>query len=216
MTDLGLIAFVGADGSGKSTLARIAVEECAGLGVSARVVWSRFNNYLSKPLLALARCTGHNRREVHDGTTFGYHDFRSAAWLRYPFIALQTVDANLAAAVKLRRSPAQPDVLILERCAWDTLSDVILDTGCEAIADNVWGRLMTASISCRGPVLWVCRDRDAILATRPELRHDRLLDEKLALYERLAALHGWHRIDNNRTLDEARATVRTWMRRLLA
>ena len=32
-------------------------------GVPHRHVWSRFRNYLSKPLLALARLTGHNRKE---------------------------------------------------------------------------------------------------------------------------------------------------------
>lgn len=209
------MAFVGADGSGKSTLARIAAEECAKLKVPAQVVWSRFNNYLSKPLLALARCTGHSRREVHDGVTFGYHDFRDADFLRYPFILLQTIDVNVAAAVR-RRADRGARVLIYERSAWDTLSDVMLDTGCRQIGWNVWGRWMTASVRGRGPVLLISRSRDSILATRPELKHDRLLDEKIATYESLATIHGWQRIDNNRPLDEARADVRAWVHRLAA
>lgn len=210
-----IIAFVGADGCGKSTLARIAAEECDRIGVPANIVWSRFNNYLSKPLLALARCTGHNRREVHDGVVFGYHDFRSAVFFRFPFIFLQAIDVNLAAAKKMRRLARQPGVIICERSAWDTLSDVILDTGLDSLADNAWGRLITASIRGSGPVLWINRSRDAILRSRPELKHDRMLNEKIALYERLAVIHGWHKIDNNRPLDQTRDDVRNWMRRLV-
>ncbi len=212
----GIIAFVGSDGSGKSTLARTAQEECAACGIPAQVVWSRFNNFLSKPLLALARVTGHSRREVHDGVTFGYHNFRGAVFLRHPFIALQTLDVNLAAAMKARLAGKQAGILIFERSAWDTLADVILDTGCDRLAVNAWGRWMTASVSGRGPVLWVSRSKASILATRPELKHDRLLDEKIALYGRLAAVHGWHRIDNSRSLDEAKADVREQVRRLVA
>ena len=210
------LVFVGADGSGKSTLARTAAEECAHLGLSACVVWSRYNNYLSRPLLALARCTGHNRREAHDGFIFGYHDFQAAAALRYPFIALQAIDVNLAAWLRQRRRKTGVAVQVFERSPWDTLADVMLDTGCDAIATNLWGRWITAAMRGCGPVLWVRRSRPAILATRPELRHDRHLDRKLELYSRLAAHHGWHVLDNDRPLAEAKAAVRAWCATLAA
>lgn len=205
-----LLSFVGADGSGKSTLARVAAEECNRMGRPAQVVWSRYNNIFTKPLLAVARCTGHSRREVHEGATFGYHDFQQADGLRYAFIALQTLDVNLAAWWKARTRGGAAAVIVFERSPWDTLADVMLDTGCEALATNTWGRWMTVSMRGRGPVFWVRRSRQAILATRPELRHDRLLDAKLALYERLAAQFGWHQLDNDRPLEEAKAAVRQW------
>lgn len=208
------LVFAGADGSGKSTLARAAAAECARLGRPAEVVWLRYHNYLSKPLLALARCTGHNRREQHGGVTFGYHDFQRAAGLRYPFIALQAVDVNVAAWLRRRRQNPQAAVLVFERSPWDTLADVMLDTGCDALATNVWGRWITAAMRGLGPVLWVRRSLPAILASRPELRHDRLLERKLDLYTRLAALHRWPALDNDRPLDEARAAVREWCARV--
>jgi len=40
------------------------------------------------------------------------------------------------------------------------------------------------------------------LNTRPELRHDRMLDEKIAIYAELALAWGWEALDNNRPLEE--------------
>jgi hypothetical protein len=197
-----IICFVGPDGCGKSTLARIAAEELSRQGLRALVVWSRFNNFLSKPLLALALCTGHNRREVHDGAVFGYHDFQCAPWLSYPFILLQTIDVNLACLTKRIQVEQQADILIFERSPWDTLADIIVDTGCRSLTATVWGRLITVQMRGRGPVFYVNRSKDLIMKTRPELKHDRRLDEKIAAYAELAVACGWAPLDNNRPLAE--------------
>lgn len=196
-----IIAFVGPDGCGKSTLARIAAEEMTKHGFQAQIVWSRFNNYFSKPLLGLARLTGHNRREVHDGAEFGYHDFQSSGWLRYPFIFLQTIDVNIATFIKIKRAEKKTDILVFERSPWDTLADIIVDTGCINLATNYWGRLITAQIRGRGSVFYVNRSKDSILCTRPELKHDRTLDKKIAIYAELAETCGWTTLDNNRPLE---------------
>ena len=195
-----IIAFVGSDGCGKSTMARIAAEECAKRGLRARVVWSRFNNILSKPLLALTRCTGHNHREVHDSVIFGYHDFHTTAWLRYPFILLQTIDVNIAHLIKAKLVEKHADILIFERSPWDTLADIILDTGCHSIATNFWGRWITSQVRSRGPVFWVNRAKDAILCSRPELKFDKKLDEKINIYKELAVIYGWDCFENDRPL----------------
>ena len=73
-----MVALVGVDGSGKTCIAAGLARRLALAGIPHRQVWSRFRNYLSKPLLALARITGHNRKEVVDGTRVGYHDFAGA------------------------------------------------------------------------------------------------------------------------------------------
>ncbi len=166
-----LLFFVGADGAGKSTLARFAVEELSRRGQRAVLVWSRFNNFLSKPLLALARLSGHTLRETHDGAHFGYHDFDRSPFYKYPFILTEAVDVNLATAFRLRKMQRQAEVLVFERSPWDTLADVILDTGCEALEHNVLGRWMTALVRNRGRVLWVSRfaGRDSERAARHEV-----------------------------------------------
>jgi ABC-type dipeptide/oligopeptide/nickel transport system ATPase component len=196
-----IIAFVGPDGCGKSTLARIAAEEMTKHGFQAQIVWSRFNNYFSKPLLGLARLTGHNRREVHDGAEFGYHDFQSSGWLRYPFIFLQTIDVNIATFIKIKRPEKKTDILVFERSPWDTLADIIVDTGCINLATNYWGRLITAQIRGCDRVFYINRSKELILRMRPELKYDKTLDRKIAIYSKLATTGGWLTLDNNRPLE---------------
>ena len=196
-----IIAFVGPDGCGKSTLARMAAEEMTRHGFQAQIVWSRFNNYFSKPLLGLTRLTGHNRREVHDGTEFGYHDFQSSGWLRYPFIFLQTIDVNIATFIKIKRPEKKTDILVFERSPWDTLADIIVDTGCINLATNYWGRLITAQIRGCDRVFYINRSKELILRMRPELKYDKTLDRKIAIYSKLATTGGWLTLDNNRPLE---------------
>ena len=196
-----IIAFVGPDGCGKSTLARIAAEEMTKHGFQAQIVWSRFNNYFSKPLLGLTRLTGHNRREVHDGAEFGYHDFQSSGWLRYPFIFLQTIDVNIATFIKIKRAEKKTDILVFERSPWDTLADIIVDTGCINLATNYWGRLITAQIRGCDRVFYINRSKELILRMRPELKYDKTLDRKIAIYSKLATTGGWLTLDNNRPLE---------------
>jgi glycosyltransferase involved in cell wall biosynthesis len=70
-----LVALIGVDGSGKSFLLGRLAKKAEAARVPHHHVWSRFRNYLSKPLLALARLTGHNRKEQVGETRIGYHDF---------------------------------------------------------------------------------------------------------------------------------------------
>ena len=172
------------------------------------LVWSRFNNFLSKPLLALARLSGHTLRETHDGAHFGYHDFDRSPFYKYPFILTQAVDVNLATAFRLRKMQRQAEVLVFERSPWDTLADVILDTGCEALEHNVLGRWMTALVRNRGRVLWVSRSQAAILSARPAMKHDRKLARKIEIYERLARIHRWSVLSNDRPLETVIAELR--------
>ena len=62
-----LICITGVDGSGKTSLTNWLLEYLAEQDYKVESVWSRFNNYLSKPLLALTRITGHNHRSNIDG-----------------------------------------------------------------------------------------------------------------------------------------------------
>lgn len=195
------IYFVGADGCGKTTLAKFAKEELCRRGERALLVWSRFNNYLSKPMLALARLTRHSYYETHEGIRFGYHDFKRAWYYKYPFIATQAVDVNLAHRLRLRTLQGQVDFLVFERSPWDTLADVILDTDCEALARNLWGRWMTAPVRNQGKVVWISRPESAILNSRPVMKHDRRLARKIQIYDKLAHLHGWVVLNNDRPLE---------------
>ena len=200
MVSTRFLVFTGADGSGKSTLARFAVNELHRRGVRASLVWSRFNNYLSKPLLALARLTGHSYYETHGGVRFGYHDFEAVPFYRYLFVMLQAVDVNMAMAFHLRLRHRKGEALVFDRGPWDTLADVMVDTGWSGLAESRWGQLFPTQIQNRSLVIFVSRRREEILKTRPELVHDTKLARKIGIYEHLARVHGWRQLDNNQPL----------------
>jgi hypothetical protein len=123
------------------------------------------------------------------------------------FPRLQAVDVNVATRWKLRAARRHGDVIVLERSPWDTLADVILDTGDSRLADNRWGRWITAHVRGRGPVFWVDRPREAILVTRNELVHDRRLGDKIAIYAMLAARHSWQRLANDGPIEETKEAL---------
>jgi hypothetical protein len=84
-------------------------------GFRSCIVWSRFHNYLSRPLLALSRLSGHNYYKQYDGIRFGFHDFETIPLFGWLFILLQAVDVNISAFLNITRIRPKYDVVICER-----------------------------------------------------------------------------------------------------
>lgn len=199
-----IICIVGSDGSGKTTLAKHLVAQLQNKGLKVALVWMRYNNFLSKPLLALARLRGYNYFTMSNGVKMGHHDFGKVWWLRWPFAFLQMIDVNLAAWWKLRAYKGF-DVLVFERSPWDTLSDVMVDTGIDRLEEHWVGRGIVSTFAGRSDVIWVCRDIVAIRQGRRELIADEKLEIKVGNYERMCRYFGWSTLNNNRCLSESKA-----------
>jgi hypothetical protein len=199
-----LISIVGTDGAGKSSLAKWLVEQFLRQGIQADLRWSRFNNYLSKPLLALTRLTGHNYYRTIDGVLFGFHDFERLSGFRQIFASSQAIDVNIAAYLSITRARNQENVIVCERGPWDTLADVIVDTGWDELAGNALGRLYVIQVRTQGRVLLISRSRENIVKTRPELVNDHKLNKKIGVYKDMAERNGWAVVHNDGLLDESR------------
>lgn len=202
-----LIFITGADGVGKSSIARWLVERLMAQGTRAGLVWSRFGNFLSKPFLALTRLSGHNFYKTFDGVLFGFHNFENLYGFRYLFALMQAIDVNIAALKNIRSAKKRYNVLVCERGPWDTLADVIADTGLDNIYDGVLSRLFTAQVRDGTKVILVKRSKENIFQSRPELIHDYKLDRKLDIYNHLAAVNRWSIVDNNYSIEAAQNEI---------
>lgn len=202
------IFIAGPDGAGKSYLSKWLVGYLSDIGLNVGLVWSRFNNYLSKPFLALTRLTGHNYYKRVDGILFGYHDFEKLRGYRALYTLLQVADANIGTYRNIKRVGRQFDALVCERGPWDTIVDVAVDTGTYISPSSLLGRIFTAQIRSNAIVILISRSRENILKTRPELVHDHKLDQKIELYQKLATTGGWPIVDNNETISKSKNQIR--------
>ena len=194
------IALIGIDGAGKTTLARRLRDRLAANGLASTHVWSRYRNYLSKPLLAFARLTGHNRKLWFGGIKVGVHDFEN--WLARPFLLLQRIDLVLDAWLRIRPA-ARQDLIVMDRCVLDQIVDVAADTG---LTDEIVERLAPRLFDLLPqPATVVLVDREPLLIGRDRL--DALMDPKLlrrrAIYRRLAARLSLPIVDNDGSLEAA-------------
>ncbi len=202
-----IIFITGTDGSGKSFFAKWLSDVLTEKGFRTTVIWSRFNNYISKPFLMFMRLTGHSYYKTVNGVKFGFHDFGSLGPLRYLFAVLQGIDVNIATYLRIIRRKEQCDLLICERGPWDTLVDVMADTGMKGLSESRIGRMYTRSIENKSVTLFIRRSRENILGSRPELVNDHKLERKIHFYELLSEINNWRLIDNNGSVPETRRQI---------
>ena len=203
-----LICITGVDGSGKTSLTNWLLEYLADQDYKVESVWSRFNNYLSKPLLALTRITGHNHRSNIDGVKYGFHDFKKLYVYRELFALLQGIDTNIAAYFKITKKKLTVDCLVCERSPWDTLVDVIVDTGSDSFVYKWMSGLYLKQVRGKSLVLFIDRDYKKIVSCRSELLHDYKMEEKIATYRELAKKEDWMQIDNNNSIEETKNKIK--------
>ena len=195
-----IIFIIGVDGAGKTLYTNMLLEKLRKDGIDAVHVWSRYNNFISKPLLGLTRLTGHNYKEYHDGVEFGYHDFGRSKLLSYLFISLQIIDLNLATFFKIKRRVKNNRVLVCDRGPYDTMVDVMLDTGNTYLSKKII-KLFLITLPEKHVTLLINRPVEKIFQDRKEMKHDRTLPRKDLLYTKCCNYFNWKVIENNKTPD---------------
>lgn len=195
-----MVALAGTDGAGKTFLLGALRRRLDASGIPHRHVWTRFRNYLSKPLLALARLSGHNRKEDFGGIRVGYHDFIGRRWLAWPFLCLQLVDSLIDIWWRYHRT-ADRRVVLADRCLYDTLVDLAVDTGLDDIVLGPLGHRLVALLPAPRLVVVLTRPVAAIRSHRPDVLLDRNFARRRALYQRLAQEFGLPVLENDGPAD---------------
>ena len=195
LAGLRFIGLAGVDGTGKTFLLAELRRRLDGRAIPHRHVWSRFRNYLSKPLLAVLRLTGHNRKETRGGVRVGYHDLQASPALGLLFLALQAVDQVLDLVVRYHLTPG-PRLIVGDRCVLDTLVDLAVDTGRDRLVLERLGPWLMRLLPRQHCLVVLRRDPAAIVRDRPDVLADRHFARRRALYARAASLYGLPVIEN--------------------
>ncbi len=206
-----IIFITGTDGAGKSCIASWLTEQLRLHDLNVGLVWSRFNNFLSKPFLAATRLSGHNYYKTFNGIKFGYHNFENLGLLRHLFIILQAIDVNIGAYRDITRVKKKFDVIVCERGPWDTLGDVIADTNINIPPLSTLGKFYATQVRSDSKVILIKRSKNNILASRPELINDYKLDRKINIYLKFAEVCDWHVIDNNNSLAKTQKQISNFL-----
>jgi thymidylate kinase len=196
------IFLIGADGVGKTTMAKMLVDSLRKEGVKAIRCWSRYNNYLSKPLLAFARLIGLNYYETHKGYKLGYHDFHKSKLLSLLFVLLQAIDVNIATFWRIVRPAKRAELVISDRGPFDTLVDVMVDTSFYNLGRSPFMRLYLWLIKDKALHILLTRKYEKIKKYKEEVMFDKKYHIKVTLYQRYADYFGWPIIENNSGIEE--------------
>ncbi len=180
--------FAGVDGVGKTTLLNHLAPLLAKTGKQPRCVWIRYNHYLTKPVLGIARimrmtrCVKVNGKVVHK-----YHLFRHHPYFSRVYIFSKVIDTLIASFFKiwLPLMLNRRIVILCDRWIPDVLIDLKVETGWENPEQTLPGRWLLKYQS-RAQVVVLTSDITTLLSRRKENRFDPYLSDRVTEYRLLA------------------------------
>ncbi len=205
MTDAAkILSLSGVDGCGKTTVIQALRSALAAEGRGCRVVWMRYNHYLSRLLLVGCRLGGLTRYERTPGGRVGYHNFHRSKLVSWAFIASTYIDTVLASLVCVYLPTWLGSKLVIcDRWIIDIMVDLEVDTGVRFSRDTAVGKIFLALMpnACRCVVIE--RSAAELLKARPECRFDRNFERRCQLYQQHSRDHGVRLVKNTREVAAA-------------
>jgi hypothetical protein len=199
-----LISFSGIDGSGKTAIIDELSSNLRIEGKKVRVVWLRYNHYLTKIALAFGRLFGYTVFENYPDCRVSYHEFYRSKLLTHLFIWLTLLDTALATFfiiyLPMRFSNC---IVICDRWIPDILVDLEIDTHRELHGNHIYSNFFWALVPDSATLMVVHRDYDEIRNARPEHYYDKNLKRRYELYRALPGEKNLALIDNTGSLDDA-------------
>jgi hypothetical protein len=199
---------IGVDGSGKTTITKWIIDICKKRNISCQILWSRFNNYLSIPFIALTKFSKHCYYKKIMGVKFGFHDYENLFLIKYIFFFLQMIDVNIATFFNIKRKIYKKDITICERGPYDTLVDVIADTGLYSILNAKISYFYYFQVYKSKNVIYLRRNYHEIIRCRPELAYDNKLKLRMKMYDDLAIKNQWYVVENNDSIEKTKNEIK--------
>ena len=200
-----IVVVSGVDGSGKSTIIGGLERVLRASGYSTCTPWLRYNHYLTRGVLGVARWVGLTRYETRGGRrVVGYHEFHRWPLLSAMFVVSTFLD-TLAASVAKVYIPAYllRRIVICDRWVPDILVDVAMDTGRRTLNQGAVWKAFWLLIPRQAKTFVVTRDASDLLDCREANRLDRNFTARLKMYGDLCRLSDSREIDNRGSVDRS-------------
>lgn len=205
MTRPQFIVVSGIDGSGKTTIIEALKEEFEKRGQSTCYIWLRYNHIIIKPFHAVCRLVGLSRKR-HDGSgnIVWRHEFYRCRSFCHLYIALTYLDSLLSQLKTYQRVNGTAfDIVLCDRWIYDILIDLAVDTRRPSLLCNRWMSRFEAIMPKDAKQYLIKRNKECILAIRPEYQGDREFAFRHRMYKRLERLPRVTTVHNDRTIQNA-------------
>jgi hypothetical protein len=183
------IYIAGADGTGKSTQAELLAKRLKSRGVHCRRLWLRFPFFSSLPLLAYARWKGFSWYEENGQARHGYWNFKNSWILRLFLPWMLLLDAALAAFFRIYVPLLMGTTIVCERFVLDMLVDLAVAFRDQYIFQHLSSRLYLRLLPHKTTIFVLDLDAETIQERRADLRLDRSLASKVAMFRQMATVY---------------------------
>lgn len=181
------ICLIGIDGVGKTTHSIRLKRSLRAKGQRSIHVYLRRPYLLSLPLLAYARMNGFTKYRTMNGIRYGHREFHKSRLLSAFFPLTLLMDSALFTAVKLRLPLLLGFTVVCDRCACDTLVDLMLSLGDDRYFERPLGRLFLSLLPSKSAILLLDHnDVEILRQRRRDLAADDTLQRRRELYLALA------------------------------
>jgi thymidylate kinase len=206
-----IISLTGLDGSGKTAHCRQLVTDFVGHDLRCKYLWLRQSNFISLPVLALCRLLKFTYREkLPNGSFVSSHRFgRQPLRTLWPWLRL--FDSFCSMALNVWPRTFFGTTVICDRCTFDVLVDVMVETRRSSLENELAGRLLIALTPVESTFLLDIDEAEA-MKRKTDIPSIDYLSERRALYCRLGVALGIRKIDAAQPFETVHETLIDYLR----